>query len=58
VDVGKYKVEHKATEVNLAKDWTFNTQQTERRSIYFEGIPEVYMNGSQPNPDANRAQND
>lgn len=46
VDGGLYKPEFTAVESNLYREWTFGGNQRQRRSIYFEGIPEVYMNGS------------
>jgi len=55
VDSGKYHPQHSSVENKIYRNWTIAQTQRQRRSIYFEGVPDVYMNGCQPNPEANPA---
>ena len=44
MDTGLYHpVQFSATEMNPIRDWTFARGQTKRRSMYFEGVPEIYL---------------
>lgn len=54
LDPGRYHPRFNATETNPVKEWTFSPNQKTKRSVYFEGIPEVYMDGAQPNVELNK----
>jgi hypothetical protein len=55
-DPGRYHPRFTATELNPTRNLTFSPNQLQRRSIYFEAIPEGYMQGGQPNPELNHKQ--
>lgn len=50
-DPGTYNPRHTAVEIQ-PKDLSVSPNQKQRRSLFFEGVPEIYMKGGQPNPES------